>query len=204
MRAEDALIARKAQGRPPSRASARATLQSATDDVHQRMHAHPGYAALAAGVIKVDAYRRLLARSYGFYAPIEARIGRGAVRSRRLEADLTALGMHPCDIDTLPRCAALPLLASSAQELGAAYVLEGAALGGRVLAGALVNNVSGMTPPTAFLLGDGADGGQRWREFVDQLEADLSGTAERAAAAQGARATFETFETWMAGWDHLE
>lgn len=73
--------------------TARATLRAATDDVHERMHAHPGYRALASGGIQADDYRRLLARSYGFYLPIEIELTRGRDRSRRLETDLLALGM---------------------------------------------------------------------------------------------------------------
>lgn len=72
-----------------------------------------------------------------------------------------------------------------------------------MLAGALISNSSAMPPPpVAFLLGDGADGGRRWRDFTDRLEADLSGAAERADAVQSARDTFGAFEAWMAGWDH--
>jgi len=185
----------------PTRASARATLRAATDDVHERMHAHSGYRALASGGIQAEAYRRLLARSYGFYLPIEAQLSRGRDRSCRLETDLMALGMAPAAIDALPLCIALSPLDSRPKALGAAYVVEGAALGGRMLARALISNAAGVAPPAAFLLGDGENGGRRWRDFIAELEEELSGSGELEAAAQSARATFATFETWMAAWD---
>jgi heme oxygenase len=185
----------------PARASARATLRAATDDVHERMHAHPGYRALASGGIQTDDYRRLLARSYGFYLPIEVQLTRGRDRSRRLETDLMALGMTPGSIEALPFCIALPPLDSLPKVLGAAYVVEGAALGGLVLARALISNSSGVAPPAAFLLGDGENGGRGWHHFIAQLEEELSGTVELETATQSARVTFETFEAWMAAWD---
>lgn len=181
--------------------SARATLRAATNDVHERMHAHSGYRALASGGIQAQAYRRLLARSYGFYLPMEAQLSRGRDRSCRLQADLLALGMTPAAIDALPLCITLSPLDSRPKRLGAAYVVEGAALGGHVLARALISNAAGVTPPVAFLLGDGENGGRRWRDFIAELEVDLSGSGELEAAAQSARATFATFETWMAAWD---
>jgi heme oxygenase len=181
--------------------SARATLRAATDDVHKRMHAHSGYRALASGGIQADDYRRLLARSYGFYLPIEVQLTRGRGRSRRLEADLMALGMTPEDIDALPRCIPLAPLDSVPKALGAAYVVEGAALGGLALARALISNSVDVAPPAAFLLGDGENGGRRWQDFIAELEEDLSGMVELEAAVRSARDTFETFERWMAAWD---
>jgi heme oxygenase (biliverdin-IX-beta and delta-forming) len=185
----------------PPRASARATLRAATDDVHERMHAHSGYRALASGGMQTDAYRRLLARSYGFYLPIEGKLSRGRDRSCRLQADLLALGMTPAAIDALPICIALSPLDSRPKALGAAYVVEGAALGGQVLARGLISNAASLALPATFLLGDGENGGRRWRDFIAELEEELSGSGELEAAAQSARATFATFETWMAAWD---
>jgi heme oxygenase len=184
-----------------SQLSARATLRAATDDVHKRMHAHSGYRALASGGIQADDYRRLLARSYGFYLPIEVQLTRGRDRSRRLETDLMALGMTPGGIEALPFCNTLSPLDSRPKALGAAYVVEGAALGGLALARALISNSAGVAPPAAFLLGDGDNGGRRWRDFIAELEEELTGSGELEAAAQSARATFATFETWMAAWD---
>ncbi len=184
-----------------TRPTARATLRAATDDVHERMHAHPGYRALASGGIQADDYRRLLARSYGFYLPIEIELTRGRDRSRRLETDLLALGMTPEGIEALPFCTALSPLDSHPKALGAAYVVEGAALGGLTLARALLRNSAGVAPPAAFLLGDGENGGRRWQSFIAELEEDLSDMVELEAAVQSARDTFETFETWMGAWD---
>lgn len=58
---------------------ARSILRAATDDVHQRMHRHAGFALLAAGTIERAAYRRLLARSYGFYVMAERLVERAMI-----------------------------------------------------------------------------------------------------------------------------
>ncbi len=112
-----------------------------------------------------------------------------------------ALGMARAGIEALPLCIALLPLDSHPKALGAAYVVEGAALGGLALARALMRNSAGVAPPAAFLLGDGENGGRRWQDFIAELEEDLSDMVELEAAVQSARDTFETFETWMAAWD---
>ena len=90
----------------------------------------------------LPAYRALLRRFYGFYAPIEAQLatlpwstvdfditGRG--KSALLAADLCWLGDSPTVVADLPRCPALPTLADIPQALGFLYVSEGATLGGQ-------------------------------------------------------------------------
>lgn len=165
------------------------------------MHAHSGYRTLASGVIQPDAYCRLLARCYGFYLPIEVQLARGRARTRSLEADLMSLGMTAGHVDALPLCRQLSPFDNVPQALGAAYVVEGAALGGLAMARALISNWSGWRRSTAFLLGDGENGGRRWRNFIVELDGGLTGVVELEAAAQSARATFAIFETWMAAWD---
>ena len=188
---------RSAQLRP----SARATLRAATNDAHERMHAHAGYSALASGTIEAEQYRRLLARSYGFYLPVEVQLLRGRDRSRRLEADLMALGMVAESIAALPLCVLRSPLDSHPKAQGAAYVVEGAALGGLAMARALMRNSGVVEPPVAFLLGDAENSGRRWQTFIAELEADLSDMVGLETAVRSARDTFETFETWMAAWD---
>ena len=118
----------------PPAAGLREALRAATSVVHERLHRHDGLAAVQAGTIDRAAYRQLLIRLYGFYRPFEAAAQLAPERTRWLEHDLDALGVSAAERDTLPRCAAIPPRFSPDQVLGARYVVEGSALGGRGMA----------------------------------------------------------------------
>ena len=70
-------------------------LRTATHDIHERMHRHPALARLAAGTIGCDEYRRVLARSYGFYAMAEPVLGLSGKLTDCIVQDLVELGMRP-------------------------------------------------------------------------------------------------------------
>ena len=90
----------------------RKRLADATREAHERLHAHEGFAAAAAGEIDARAYADLLARLYGFHAPFEARFAQapadlaeaialpGRRRALALAETLAALGLKrtqtPC------------------------------------------------------------------------------------------------------------
>ena len=134
-----------------SELSARSVLRSATDDIHERMHRHSGFALLATGTIERAAYRRLLARSYGFYAMAERMLGRGDDWVGRLAHDLADLGLSHQAIARLPQCPPPTFGKGAADRIGATYVLLGASLGGRVMARAVAHRASASEPlPTRF------------------------------------------------------
>jgi heme oxygenase len=153
-----------------------------------------------------DVYRRRLAQFYGFYAPLEERLGAlgaftepGTLRTApRLAADLRALGL--ASPESLPRCDALPTLTDRASVLGCLYVLKGAALGGRVIARHVAKTL-GLGPDNGacFFHGAGEETGPRWRTFVATL-ADFDGTAaERHTLVHTAIDTFRTLRLWCQG-----
>lgn len=178
--------------------SARDLLRSATADIHDRMHRHPGFAAAASGTIDHADYRRLLARAYGFYQPFEVNL---VPRWTPLLADdLTALGLPRAAIEQLPLCAGVPTLASSAARWGGAYVVEGAALGGEAMAKALKK--SGAAFPVRFLESGGAKSAG-WRPFLVELERELADDDSRECAVHAAVASFSAYAEWMEEWrDH--
>mgnify|MGYP000852622392 CR=1 FL=1 len=89
-------------------------------------------------------WRRLPARLYGFYEPLEAGLGAlpdgsaaGFDFSRRrktplLVRDLQSLGWRAGDIECLPLRRNLPRVDGFGRALGALYVVEGAMLGGQI------------------------------------------------------------------------
>lgn len=177
-------------------------LRSETRPYHERLERT---LAVFERVRSVEDYRALLARFYGIYAPLEARLAPGAGahagRLRKTEAlarDLRALGLRDEEIAALPRCEGLPRVDSRARLLGYMYVLEGASLGGRIVS-RHVREALGVGPEEggAFFAGYGERTGEMWREFAAALEAgDPRDEAEVVGAAVE---TFAAFEAWLAG-----
>ena len=130
----------------------------------------------------------LLLRMEAFYRTLEPLLERSlagrvapeflAPRAPRLRDDLDRLA---------PGWQALPApeMPPLADPLGALYVIEGAALGGQVIARHLVARLGFRS---AFFGGEGV--GPRWRAF----RAILDGWGEYEAVEAGAIATFRAFE----------
>ncbi len=158
-----------------------------------------------------EGYRGLLESFWGLYGALEPRLetARSAARvlpgwSRReglgwLAADLDDLG---CGVERrrgLPRCASLPPLNSADEVWGCLYVVEGASLGGGVIAADLARRAGpGGTLPSRFFSGHGAERGRRWHRFRQGLAARLDGPGSAGAVEESARATFLAFERWCA------
>jgi len=188
-------------------------LRAATAAAHERMHAHAGFGAAAAGTIEAPDYRRLLVRLYGFHRPFED-VARSAAdvfridldisvraRSALLLADLQAIGFDPNAAASLPLWRPSLRLASKGALLGALYVLEGSTLGGVQIARALKGRVGNdLENALLFFVGRGARQGAMWRELVEELESLREDDEEAMKAENAAITTFEAFEDWMAGW----
>lgn len=176
---------------------ARGRLRRATEDAHLRLHALDPFARLAAGGIGRAEYAALLRRLLGFQLAVEARLAAapslapygldiaGRRRSAVIRADLAALG----EPEEAPEPAALPAFGSAAAALGCLYVVEGATLGGRMLARGLDHLLDGPAG-RRFLEGEGA----MWRETAAALER----CEDRDAMTEGANATFAAFERHFA------
>jgi heme oxygenase len=184
-------------------AGLRAALRAATSDVHERLHGHEGLAAVQAGTIDCKAYRKLLSQLYGFYRPFEAAARLLPERTRWLDADLDALGVGAAGRTMLPRCAAIPPRLSPDHVLGARYVVEGSALGGRGMARQLDALIgAGVTAGRQFFSGHGPETGSAWRDYLALLALEPRPLPQCGAIIDGANATFATFEHWLAGWNH--
>ena len=171
-------------------------LRTATHDIHERMHRHPALSRLAAGTIGCDEYRRVLARSYGFYAMVEPVLGLSGKLTDCIVQDLVEMGMTPAAIYALPRCAPLAIGPGYAALIGARYVLLGASLGGKVMARAMAGRIGGdAAVPVRFLTGMGEND---WKVFAAGLEENLPDAGSRTQAATAATAMFAAYEDWMA------
>ena len=177
-------------------------LREATRGPHERLEralplTDPG--------LSLDTYRAIVGAFYGYYAPLERRLApasagaiqvRGRTKLPRLRADLRALGSSDAEVKALPRCTRLPEITTCGHVLGCLYVVEGATLGGRVIARALHDHL-GVGPATgaAFFEGYGLETGAMWRALVAQLEASRWPRGETLATAVE---TFVAFERWLA------
>jgi len=78
---------------------------------------------------------------------------------------------------------------TSAEALGALYVLEGSSLGGRVILKELKRRGASLAG-LGFLDPYGPDTGERWRSFLMILERELNSCEQKAEAVKGALRTF--------------
>ncbi len=158
--------------------------------------------------LSTDRYTRLLAALLGFYAPLEDSVAQVQAATQRialplirraglLERDLHALGWAPAQV---PRCGEMPTLSTANHAAGAIYVVEGACLGGQVIARAVRRRFGfGQENGAAFFSGDGVQTGARWRQvllWLEERESDRGGDEEDEIVA-GACRTFAALSTWL-------
>jgi heme oxygenase len=168
------------------------------DVLHEKV-ARQQRADQATGQISRAGYCSLLMRLLGLYAPLELALGLPPERSLWLQADLDSL--EACSAGCVPLCPYLPRVDNLAQQLGARYVIEGAALGGQLLAGRL-DSLLGHGGPAGrrFFIGRGTASGSAWRSFLAELAAFETEAGQRDAVIEAASDTFVAFEQWLAGW----
>ena len=161
-------------------------LKIETRAYHDRLECVVGLAA------SVEEHCRQLERFYGFAQTWEPRVQPlGAAMSNlppgfwqarrklpRLEADLRYFGYDTETLARLPVCLDLPSLNTLPQMLGSAYVLEGATLGGQIIARHLEQTL-GLTDGQgyAFFQSYGKDTARRWKTFGQMLLAYVAGCA---------------------------
>jgi heme oxygenase len=189
----------------PTETSCRQALRAATQGPHERLHLHAGFSIVKDGTITLPAYRALLIRLYGFYLPFERAVGGDNLRSQWLEQDLAWLDIDAATIARIRLCADIPLLECEERRMGALYVVEGSALGGRLLGRGLdrllgVDSIEGRR----FFAGRGSGTGDAWLGFLDRLASMRSGPFGRAAMVKAAVETFEVFESWLGGWSEIK
>jgi heme oxygenase len=179
-------------------------VRAATSVRHGLLEALPISVRLLADDLTIDEYRATLARMYGFYAPLAQRARLAHVswataardRAVRLAEDLSDLDWRSADLEASATCDDLPALDTADRALGCAYVLEGAALGGRVIRKHLMR-VFGERPdlPLRFMSGNGEATGPHWQAFCAELDATARDVAEVCTSAL---ATFDAMGRWLA------
>jgi heme oxygenase len=180
-------------------------LRAETAVLHQRVEALLGLPM----AIQRHNYGDWLNRFLGFYEPIEESLAAfpewtavgietNFSRSACAAEDLTSLGI---DSAAAPRISAvsMPSLPTFAHALGARYVLEGAALGSRVILSDIRARIgSQIYGATRFFTGSGDATGQIWKSFRTALDRFGDQRPDlRVDVATGARLAFEGFLIWF-------
>jgi heme oxygenase len=180
-------------------------LRQATRVVHDRLElALP----LCDRNLTLPRYVRILEAFYTFYAPLEPHLapalGLDSValelsareKAPLLAADLRVLGHAPAAVLALPRCPSLPTVALPSQAMGTLYVLEGATLGGQIIARHLRSTLDlDVSNGAAFFAGYGERTREMWTRFANSVED--AAQLDLAAAIRTAIETFETLEHWL-------
>jgi heme oxygenase len=163
-------------------------------DVDRRLRSRPAYIGL-------------LERMLGFYRPLEAllapfaepMVGLSYADRRKvplLVADLRALDVAD-RAAKLSEAEVLPAVRSPAEAIGILYVLEGATLGGTLIARQARVRL-GVTAQAggSFFGAYGKDVGARWRSFGAVVEMLTAGVPTPATCA-AAMACYEGLEAWL-------
>lgn len=189
----------------------REQLRGATANIHAALHEHPAFTTIQAGTITGTEYRTLLARLYGFHLPLEqglrSHAGNGFMpldlRAREkaglLRADLCAIGLSPEAIGALPLWNRPPASPTTDELFGYLYVVEGAALGGRVLARQLDHLFGpGNSEGRRFFTGRSEPDAPTWPMFCRLLEARAA-HGDAAAIIRTAVGAMESIAHWLRG-----
>ncbi len=197
-----------ADGRREGASPLRQQLKRETADLHRRLEIDLGLLESELSLDR-DRYRRVLEFFFGFYAPIEASLARVASagpplglplrdRTTLIESDLLSLGLSRREIADLPRCADLPRLSCPEELAGCLYVLEGACLGGQVIAAALRERLGvARGSGASFFIGEAEGTSARWSLFLAWLEGLAHAGLATAEIVASARATFLAFARWV-------
>jgi heme oxygenase len=163
---------------------------------------------LEAVTCSISAYRSLLGRLYGFHAVWEP-LAEAALddpeffHQRRkvalLKTDLRDLGMGSDRIAGLPLCDPTVTMRTPAEAWGSMYVVEGATLGGVVIARHVERRLSlSRHNGCLYFRCYGAGVRSMWTSFGARL---VSGCrpADHDAVVAAARRTFEVLRIWLFG-----
>jgi len=179
-------------------------LRTQTACLHKQIEVQLG---LPVAIQTVDDYRVLLSRFLGLYGPLEQALAaftewrdHGLIlpnHSFRLGADLSAMGVDPGGVLQAPPTL-VPRLATFAQALGAVYVLQGSALGGRVILRDINARVGTEITGATRFFGGGMATDQTWQGVKTALDGfGHAFPGLRDDVISGAEAVFRAISAWF-------
>lgn len=184
------------------------TLKKETWPCHERLERQLD---LLNSAFSASDYSRLLMAFLGYYRPVESHLNNYPelrqwipdlelrAKTQWLENDLSVLGIADEVISQMPLCQDFPPITNIPSALGSLYVLEGATLGGRIIADHM-NQLLGIGASNggAFFQGYGDKTIAMWQFFGERMVAavDSLGPVEAAIVASACM-TFESLGRWL-------
>jgi heme oxygenase (biliverdin-IX-beta and delta-forming) len=162
---------------------------------------------LTEAALTLQSYRKRIGQFYGFYVALEEALRPYAqtadegdwldprlTKTTDLSVDLAHLGLS---VSELPICRNLPPLTSRAERLGCLYVIEGATLGGRVIALHIEKQLQ-LTASSGgrFFRGYGSATGAMWQALRQVLLDNADGIETENNIIASASATFVSLRRW--------
>lgn len=193
-------------------------LREQTKDAHARAEKHPVQARLVKGEATRADYAAWLGQMHHLWRAVDAATAKLAARDARVAAivrpyhphahrvavDLAFLGHAPADFPTVPAASDfsmwLNIAAANADPavLGAWYVLEGSANGGRFIAKAVSRSLNLPGPQGLTALDPHGDSQrERWAAWKADLDAQAWKGHERDAVIAAAARTFDAIHDIM-------
>ena len=184
-------------------------LRTETAAVHRHLEDRLG---LENWLTSAAAYRTLLERFYGIYAPLEPALTE-ALKSvdwplawdKRLKvplllSDLQVFGLQGPEVEKIPLCQDLPPLTTDGRLLGVLYVVEGATLGGQTISRMIADRLGiDANAGAAFFNGYQKETGAMWKAFAEVIETQAKSPEIERAMIAGAVDMFSAFENWTCG-----
>jgi heme oxygenase len=179
-------------------------LRTETSEAHESLEAHPVSKAIAADHITADSYIRYLQIMervvQGMESALEPRLEahvadiRDRSKTDWIAADLVALnaGANP-----FPAFAELEERPETGRAFGAYYVLEGSALGGRVILKQLPQELRESGNRTRYFEGYGKQTGPMWQRFLGDFSTYVLTSKEEGQAIEGARDAFSAIQHYF-------
>lgn len=166
--------------------------KEATKELHEQVEKENLARFIMNHSIDMETYRLLLLQNYLAYKKTETAIGiyiKGykGMKHQLLSKDLENLGAGEVSIDPHFSCNSL------AEAFGAAYVVEGSALGGMVLA-KNISQCSGLSAlETHYFFNGDRDNIKAWKDFKSELSKQDFSEKEQLEATEKAKDTFRFF-----------
>jgi heme oxygenase len=162
------------------------------------------------GTISPDEYKYVLKTFYGFYYPLEQKITALPewqsmdfnIENRRkapfLLKDMKSMGISDPEIARIEMCGDLPEINNLAQALGCMYVVEGATLGGQIVAKKL-NEIFAFDQEkgAAFFNSYGPEVRPMWKSFGDLINNYSAEKQIEDPIVNAAHETYFKFNTWL-------
>lgn len=166
--------------------------KKATKELHEQVEKENLARFIMDHSIDMETYRLLLLQNYLAYKKTETAIGtyiKGyeGTKHQQLSKDLENLDVTEVSIDPHFSCNSL------AEAFGAAYVVEGSALGGMVLA-KNIPQCSGLSSvETHYFFNGDRDNLKAWKDFKNELSKQDFSEKEQLEATEKAKDTFRFF-----------